>query len=88
MPTPPKTTEPLTGVDRAWLRMDDPTNLMTINGVVMLDQPADHEEIKAILETRLLNIPDSGSESSPRGRSAATTGSSTPRSIWPLMSTW
>jgi WS/DGAT/MGAT family acyltransferase len=57
MPTPLKTTEPLTGVDRAWLRMDDPTNLMMINGVVMLEEPVDHEEIKAVLETRLLTIP-------------------------------
>jgi WS/DGAT/MGAT family acyltransferase len=57
MPTPLETTEPLTGVDRAWLRMDDPTNLMTINGVMMLEKPVDHEEIKAILETRLLIIP-------------------------------
>ncbi|MGB3565186.1 MAG: wax ester/triacylglycerol synthase family O-acyltransferase [Thermoanaerobaculia bacterium] len=57
MPEPLKTTEPLTGVDRAWLRMDHPTNLMMINGVMMLEEPVDHEEIKANLETRLLNIP-------------------------------
>jgi WS/DGAT/MGAT family acyltransferase len=57
MSVPLKTTEPLTGVDRAWLRMDDPTNLMMINGVVMMEEPVDHEEIKKNLETRLLTIP-------------------------------
>lgn len=57
MSEPLETTEPLTGVDRAWLRMDDPTNLMMINGVVMMDGPVDHEEIKANLENRLLTIP-------------------------------
>lgn len=57
MPVPPETTEPLTGVDRAWLRMDDPTNLMMINGVVTLEQPIEQEKLEAILETRLLTIP-------------------------------
>ncbi len=27
--------EPLSGVDAAWLRMDEPTNLMTITGVLV-----------------------------------------------------
>ena len=57
MSTPVETTEPLTGVDRAWLRMDHPTNLMMINGVVMLDGLVDHEQIRANVENRLLTIP-------------------------------
>ena len=49
--------EPISKVDTAWLRMEQPTNLMMINGLVMMDGPVDHEEIKANLENRLLTIP-------------------------------
>jgi diacylglycerol O-acyltransferase len=48
--------EPLSAVDHAWLRMDDPTNLMIINGVLVLDEPAEFERIKTILGRRLLPI--------------------------------
>jgi diacylglycerol O-acyltransferase / wax synthase len=44
-------------VDHAWLRMDEPANLMQINGVLVLDQPVDLERIKAIVRRRLLPIP-------------------------------
>ena len=54
--TPPAR-EPLSSVDFAWLRMDDPTNLMHINGVLVLDQPAAFESIRDIIERRLLAIP-------------------------------
>jgi diacylglycerol O-acyltransferase / wax synthase len=43
-------------VDHAWLRMDEPANLMQINGVLVLDQPVDIERIKAIVRRRLLPI--------------------------------
>jgi diacylglycerol O-acyltransferase / wax synthase len=43
-------------VDHAWLRMDEPANLMQINGVLVLDQPVDVERIKAIVRRRLLPI--------------------------------
>jgi WS/DGAT/MGAT family acyltransferase len=49
--------EPLSSVDFAWLRMDDPTNLMHINGVLVLDQPVDLERLREIIERRLLVIP-------------------------------
>lgn len=49
--------EPLSSVDFAWLRMDDPTNLMHINGVLVLDQPVAFESIRDIIEKRLLAIP-------------------------------
>lgn len=49
--------EPLSSVDFAWLRMDDPTNLMHINGVLVLDEPVAFESIREILEQRLLAIP-------------------------------
>jgi WS/DGAT/MGAT family acyltransferase len=49
--------EPLSSVDFAWLRMDDPTNLMHINGVLVLDQPVAFESIRDIIERRLLAIP-------------------------------
>jgi WS/DGAT/MGAT family acyltransferase len=48
--------EPLSAVDHAWLRMDDPTNLMIINGVLVLDEPVELDRIKAILRRRLLPI--------------------------------
>ena len=31
-------TEPLSSIDHAWLRMDEPANLMIINGVLVLDE--------------------------------------------------
>jgi diacylglycerol O-acyltransferase / wax synthase len=49
--------EPLSGVDYAWLRMDEPANLMQINGVLVLDQPVDRDRVKAIVRRRLLPIP-------------------------------
>jgi diacylglycerol O-acyltransferase len=49
--------EPLSAVDHAWLRMDEPANLMQINGVLVLDQPLDVARVKAIVRRRLLPIP-------------------------------
>ncbi|MFP4228005.1 MAG: wax ester/triacylglycerol synthase family O-acyltransferase [Salinivenus sp.] len=48
--------EPLSGVDAAWLRMDDPTNLMTITAVLVLEDPIDVGTFKALLEERLLGF--------------------------------
>jgi diacylglycerol O-acyltransferase len=48
--------EPLSPVDHAWLRMDDPTNLMIINGVLVLGRPIGRERIKVLLRERLLPI--------------------------------
>ncbi|RMF55069.1 MAG: wax ester/triacylglycerol synthase family O-acyltransferase, partial [Bacteroidetes bacterium] len=49
------TREPLSNVDTAWLRMDHPTNLMMITGVMMFDAPLDMERLKAVLTERLLS---------------------------------
>lgn len=49
--------EPLSPVDYAWLRMDEPANLMHINGVLVLGQPVDMERVRALFERRLLAIP-------------------------------
>jgi len=50
-------TEPLSSVDHAWLRMDEPANLMMINGVLVLDQPVDFERVQSVLEKRLVVLP-------------------------------
>ena len=53
----PDDREPLSSVDFAWLRMDDPTNLMHINGVLVLTEPVSLERFKEVLRRRLLPIP-------------------------------
>lgn len=55
-PTPAPAREPLTAVDHAWLRMDDPTNLMIINGVLVLDERIELPTLRSLLERRLLPI--------------------------------
>ncbi len=47
---------PLAAVDHAWLRMDDPTNLMIINGVLVLGAPVSRERVGRLLTQRLLPI--------------------------------
>jgi len=51
-----KTHEPLSGVDAAWLRMDEPTNLMTITAVLVLEDPMDLGTLKGLLEERFLGF--------------------------------
>jgi len=46
--------EPMSKVDTAWLRMERPTNLMMITGVLMLDGPFDVERFKRVLSERFL----------------------------------
>lgn len=53
---PDEMREPLSAVDHAWLRMDDPTNLMIISGVLVLDKPLELDRLKALLRRRLLPI--------------------------------
>ncbi len=52
----PGSPEPLSAVDRAWLRMDDPANLMMISGVLVFDGPLDVELLKRVLVRRLLPV--------------------------------
>ncbi len=49
-----KNRERMTSVDTAWLRMDTPTNLMMIVGVMMFDGPMDAARFKRTLTHRLL----------------------------------
>ena len=37
----PKPITPLFNVDAAWLRMEDPTNLMMVTGVLIFPRPLD-----------------------------------------------
>lgn len=46
--------ETLSNVDAAWLHMEDPTNLMTITGVLSFYDKLEFAEVKSILEDRLL----------------------------------
>ena len=49
--------EKMSSVDTAWLRMDSPTNLMMIVGVMIFDTPLDVERCKALITGRLLVYP-------------------------------
>lgn len=46
--------EPISKVDTAWLRMEQPTNLMMINGVVMLEAGLDYQKLIETIEQRFL----------------------------------
>jgi WS/DGAT/MGAT family acyltransferase len=49
--------ESMAPVDTTWLRMDRPTNLMVIVGVLVLAGPVDGPRLEAVLADRLLAIP-------------------------------
>jgi diacylglycerol O-acyltransferase len=51
-----KRSEPLARVDHAWLRMEHPTNLMMVTGIMIFDQPLDFERLRATFEHRLLRF--------------------------------
>lgn len=46
----------LSSVDSAWLRMEDPTNLMMITGIMVFGTPMEYERLKATLEYYLLRF--------------------------------
>jgi diacylglycerol O-acyltransferase len=48
--------EPLSAVDHAWLRMDEPSNLMIINGALVMDEPVAFERLRETMRHRLLPI--------------------------------
>jgi WS/DGAT/MGAT family acyltransferase len=50
----PAQRERISGVDTAWLRMDKPTNLMMIVGVMMLEGKLARAALKRAIETRFL----------------------------------
>ncbi|MGQ0428783.1 MAG: WS/DGAT/MGAT family O-acyltransferase [Gammaproteobacteria bacterium] len=49
--------ERMSAVDAAWLRMDRPTNLMMIVGVVVFDEHVDFERFRATVGERFLKFP-------------------------------
>ena len=49
--------EPIAKVDTAWLRMEQPTNLMMITGVIVLSEPVDFQHFKEIISNRFLAFP-------------------------------
>ncbi len=44
---------PMSSVDAAWLGMEDPTNLMMVSGVMVLDGPLDMKRMRLVLDRRL-----------------------------------
>jgi WS/DGAT/MGAT family acyltransferase len=48
---------PLSSVDAAWLRMEDPTNLMMVTGVLSFEDRLDPRRLRTVLEERLLSFP-------------------------------
>ncbi|WP_374689258.1 wax ester/triacylglycerol synthase domain-containing protein, partial [Promineifilum sp.] len=47
---------PLANVDAAWLKMEDPTNLMMVTGVLTFRRPVDMAYVRALVESRLLQF--------------------------------
>lgn len=47
--------ELLAPVDNAWLRMEDPTNLMMITGLFLFEEPLEMARLKKVVEERLLS---------------------------------
>ena len=48
---------PMSRVDTAWLRMERPTNLMMITGVMMFETPLDIKTLRKVIETKFLAYP-------------------------------
>lgn len=48
---------PVAPVDRAWLRMDEPSNRMHIHGVLVLDGEVEREAVERVVAERLAVIP-------------------------------
>lgn len=46
--------EPISKVDTAWLRMEQPTNLMMINGIIIMDEYLDYEALLETISQRFL----------------------------------
>ena len=49
--------EPMSRVDTAWLRMERPTNLMMITGVLMFDTPMAIDRLRKVIRQRFLSYP-------------------------------
>lgn len=51
-----KDREPMTGVDAAWLHMEQDKNFMMIGGLMILDRPIDLDRFRDIVEKRFLKF--------------------------------
>jgi WS/DGAT/MGAT family acyltransferase len=51
---PVKPAERLSNIDTAWLRMEEPTNLMMVTGMLVFDQPLNFARLRQTIEQRLL----------------------------------
>jgi WS/DGAT/MGAT family acyltransferase len=49
--------QPIAKVDTAWLRMESPTNLMMITGVIVLNEDVDFDRLKEVVASRFLAFP-------------------------------
>ncbi|RUQ38194.1 MAG: wax ester/triacylglycerol synthase family O-acyltransferase [Candidatus Competibacteraceae bacterium] len=49
-----KESERISGIDTAWLRMERPTNLMMITGVMILSERLPYQRLREVIETRFL----------------------------------
>lgn len=49
--------EPMNGVDRAWLEMDEPRNPMVVGGVIEFEEVGDLRRLAATIVERLLHYP-------------------------------
>ena len=47
---------PLSSVDAAWLRIEDPTNLMVVTGILVFEEPLDQRRVRSLLHRRLLSF--------------------------------
>ena len=52
----PRNSQPLSNVDAAWLRFDEPTNMMMITGVMTFKKPINLEHLQAVLDHRWLKF--------------------------------
>lgn len=52
-----KNSERISGIDTAWLRMERPTNLMMITGVMVLSEPLAYRRLQEVIATRFLKYP-------------------------------
>ena len=52
--------EPMSRVDTAWLRMEKPTNLMMITGVLMFDTAMPIQRLRKVIQQRFLSYPRFG----------------------------
>src|SRR5688500_9126019 len=53
---PAKQIQRLSSIDTAWLRMEDPTNLMMVTGLLVFDQPLSFARLRQTIEQRLLSF--------------------------------